>query len=159
MHLEITIPSPNSPWISRYRDFPVFDQNLPKIRPKSHQKSDPTGSEIWVSFHNFDNFFRNVKKSWHGGCIYFSVSSKASGHESRTLEESYVYVFFYPASNTSTNLGSWTHCKSGSGYTGRLGHAYARPSRTAETKCAFGAKKCSLKNNGPVQRGGMVRLG
>ena len=73
--------------------------------------------------------------------IYFSVSLKPSGHESRILGESYVTYFFNPTSKSSTNLYTWTHCKSGSGYTGRLGHAYARPSRTAETKCAFGATR------------------
>ena len=73
-------------------------------------------------------------------CIYFSVSLKVSKLESKILGESYVSNFFNPASNSLANLYTWTHCKSGSGYTGRLGHAYARPSRTAETKCAFGAK-------------------
>ena len=73
-------------------------------------------------------------------CIYFSVSSKASPLESRILGESYVTHFFYPTSKSLANLYGRTHCKSGSGYTGRLGHACARPSRTAETKGAFGAK-------------------
>ena len=51
-------------------------------------------------------------------CIYFSVSLKASGHEFKILGESYVYVFFNPASKSLEKLGSWTqcHCKSGSGY-------------------------------------------
>ena len=82
-------------------------------------------------------------------CIYFSVSLKASGHESRVLGESGM-MHFLSGLKVSRKSHSWTHCKSGSGYTGRLGHAYARPSRTAETKCAFGAKKRTDKNLGLV---------
>ena len=60
-------------------------------------------------------------------CIYFSVSLKASGHESRILGESGKTYFFYPTSKTSTNLYGWTHCKSGSGYTGSLDHRVCAP--------------------------------
>ena len=73
-------------------------------------------------------------------CIYFSVSLNVSGLEFKILGESYVSHFFYLSSKSLAKVYSWTHCKSGSGYTGSPDPAYARPSRTAETKCAFGAK-------------------
>ena len=137
--LEITISSLHSVDLEIWR-FCGFSQDSVQKIIKNPNPPPNQVAQIWVSVHNFDDFFRN-EKIWHRTCIYFSVSLKASGHESRVLGESEKIIFFYPASKTSTNLCSWTHCKSGSGYTGRLGHAYARPSRTAETKCAFGATK------------------
>ncbi len=93
--------------------FSAFSHDfVQKIRQTSYpQPCIPRnqGAEIWVSFHNFDEFFRNDKKSSHMTCIYFYVSLNVSGHEFKILGESYVAVFFYLASNSSEKVMGTGH--------------------------------------------------
>ena len=69
-------------------------------------------------------------------CIYFSVSLKGSGHEFKILGESYVSVFLICPQSLSQNYRTGHIANQDlvtPTYTGRIGHAYARPSRTAES--------------------------
>ena len=109
----------------------------------SHEKEKilGTGGGLIYASNNIKNFFQlnesfltvNPDTLWNSNYT----------DEFKILEESCVLLFLSDLKDLHKSIDR-THCKSGSGYTGRLGHAYARPSRTAETKCAFGVQRKTI---------------